>query len=167
MDKILFKAQGVCSDKRQYFELIKMQKRHKDRKLRPILLVCAALSLAFCIYDIIIIEYALATMSIGFVFLLTYSTTFSYMFDAQKMYETDKNRLLNVTLHFVFYDNRFSVTMRDKESFYSYNKINDVRQSKHKIYFFTENNVFYIDKKKLDGVTAAEVKEHLDKMRKK
>ncbi len=167
MDKILFEAQGVCSDKRQYFELIKMQKRHRDRKLRPILLTCAAISAAFCIYDIIIIEYALATMSIGFVFLLTYSSTFSYIFDAQKLYETDKNRLLNVTLRYVFYDNRFSVTMKGKESFYSYSRINDVRQSKEKIYFFTEDNFFYIDKKRLDGITAAEVKEHLNKMRKK
>lgn len=168
MDKILYKASGVCANKNEYFELIKMQKRHKDRKIRPVLLVCGGLSLAFCIYDIIIIEYIMAMISVGFAFLLLYSTTFSYIFDAQKLYDTDKNKILNVTMTYAFYDNRFSVTSREKESFHSYNKINDVRISRRKLYFFTENKVYYIDKKRLDdGVTLKELKGFLNAMRKK
>lgn len=167
MEKVLYTASGVCADKNEYYELVKMQKRHKDRKLRPVLLTCGILSLAFCVYDIIIIEHIMALMSAGFAFLMLYPTTFSYLVDAQKLYDSDKNKILNVKMSFVFYDNRFSVTVKDKESFHSYSKINDVRTSRRKLYFFTEDKVYYIDGKALDGVTLKELKSFLKKMRKK
>lgn len=167
MDKVIYKASGVCSNKNEYFELVKMQKRHKERKLRPVLLFCGFLSIALCIYDLIIIEHILALMSAGFAFLLLYPTTFSYIFEAQQRYDTDKNRVLNVTMTCTFYDNRFSVMMKDKESFHSYNKINDIRLSKRKLYFFTEDKTYYIDKKRLEDVTLAELKAFLNEMRKK
>lgn len=167
MDKIVYKASGVCADKNEYFEFVKIQKRHKERRLRPILLFCGLMSIAFCIYDIFIDESIMAMLSAGFAFLLLYPTTFSYVFDAQKLYDTDKNRVLYVTMSYVFYDNRFSVTMRDKESFHSYSKINDIRMTRRKLYFFTDDNVYYIDKKRLEGVTLKEIKKFLGKMRKK
>lgn len=167
MDKIVYKASGVCRNKSEYFELIKMQKRHKGGKMWSMLIICGALSIIFCVYDLIILETIMALISAGFAFLFLYPALFSYIFEAQKLYDTDKNRILNVTMSFTFYDNRFSVIKRDKESFHSYNKINDVRSSKRKLYFFTEENVYYIDIKSLEDIPPKEVKQFLKQMSKK
>ncbi len=157
MDKVLFEGKGVCSNKSEYYELVKMNSRHKERRLRPILLTCAVLSLIFCLYDIIIDESIMALISAGFAFLMFYSTTFSYLPEAMKLYETDKNTVLNVTLSYVFYDNRFSVTKKGKESFLSYSKINDVRQSRTKVYFFTDDKTYFVDKNKLGDAGAEDL----------
>lgn len=167
MDKKIIEASGICRNKDEFFEFVRKNRRHRDRKIRPVLLVCTGICVVFCIYDIIMLESVMALLSAGFAFLMFYSSTFSYIPEAMKLYETEKNGVLNVPISYCFYDNRFSVTVRGKEAFYSYSRINDVRSSKTKLYFFTEDKTFYVDKSSLDGETAVQLKAFLKEMRKK
>lgn len=143
MNEKLFSAKGVCKNKNEYFELHKQNKCFKDRKIRPILIACGIISLAMCVYDIIIKEDILALMSAGFAFLFLYPTLFSHIFDAQKQYDEDKNRILNVGLYCDFYDNRFTVTKKEKEKAVSYSKIAAVRKTKSKYYLFSKDDMTY------------------------
>lgn len=151
MDKKLFTAKGVCKDKSEYFELHKVNKNFKDRRIRPILITCGVICLVMCVYDIIIKEDILALMSAGFAFLFIYPTFFSYIFDAQKYYDEDKNKILNVGLYCDFYDNRFTVTKKDKQTALSYSKIIGVRRTKKKFYLFSnDDKTYYVNKNLFD-----------------
>ncbi len=145
-EKKLYSAKGVCRDKKEYFELVKIQKRFEDRKIRPVLLACGIISLALCVYDIVIMEDFLALMSAGFAFLFLYPTLFGHLPKAHTGFEKDKNKVLNVGIYCDFYDNKFTVTIKDKETTLSYSKIIGIRKSKTKIYIFTDEMMYYIDK---------------------
>ncbi|MBQ4095087.1 MAG: YcxB family protein [Oscillospiraceae bacterium] len=146
IEKKLFSAKGVCRDRKEYYELAKMRRNFDDRKIRPILICCGVLCLVMCVYDIIILEDLLALMSAGFAFMFLYPSFFSYLPKAHTGFEADKNKILNVGLYCDFYENRFTVTKKDVETALSYSKIIGIRQSKTKIYIFTDEMMYYIDK---------------------
>ncbi len=162
MDKKLFSAKGVLRDKNEYFEFVKVKKRFADRKVRPLFITCGVISLLLCVYDIIIMEDILALMSAGFAFLFLYPTLFAGVFDAQKSYDTDKNKVLNVGVYCDFYDNRFSATIKDKKKDISYSKIIGIIETKKRFYIFTDDDkVYYSDKELFELGDSTEFKEFI------
>ncbi len=162
MDKKLFSAKGVLRDKNEYFEFVKVRKHFAERKIRPLLIVCGVISLMLCVYDVIIMEDILALMSAGFAFLFLYPTLFSGVLEAQKSYDTDKNKVLNVGVYCDFYDNRFSATIKDNKKDISYSKIIGMIETKKRFYLFADDDkVYYSDKELFETGDSTEFKDFI------